>query len=245
MCLSPQQQTMKAKQGKGDKPTPKEVTVMPNSFVAMALHSIRHPHATVHGILLGTADKNTFTITVLDAVPICHGAPTMPIVETALGLIEVMLKKQNVTNPVTDEKSTIVGWYTAPMLLDDKRPGPPALRMAANLASAEANEDDDCNNVMDPILLVLHNKPITERIQLNSKATTNEQLLQCYGRDFGNQWLDPIKTKIINNGGESLAVSTLERALEQGILVNDLVDHLDGSTSTTWFPNTDVMDLFS
>ena len=63
------------------------VVVSPTAATSMILHAVQHPHTAVHGALLGSflqGDK----IQVTEAVPVCHGVPTQPLLETALSLIE-------------------------------------------------------------------------------------------------------------------------------------------------------------
>lgn len=150
--------------------SPSAVVVQAQAFVSIALHAICHKTDPVHGILLGTSKQNT--IVVQDSVPVCHGAPTRPIVEACLGLVA---------------DRTVVGWYTVPMLKDDTHPGPVALRMAASLNSPS----------VEPTLLVLDNVALGKLI----KAEGDIVAIKAYGKDFGQQWLKPIACTVENSAG--------------------------------------------
>lgn len=210
----------------------KEVVVAPKAFVMMALHGVRHRHESVHGLLLGRQDNQRCIITVEDAVPVSHGAPTVPIVEAAIGMIQARLEG------ISDSSGswTIVGWYTAPMLLDDNKASPPALRMAANLATGS-----DGSSKMDPVLLVLNNATVAGF--LNNWKSTGDNPIQGYGRDFGDQWLEPVSTILAKHSGGFVG-TIASKAFSNGTLVNDLVDHLDGLPASSWYPNDEVSALF-
>jgi hypothetical protein len=199
-----------------------DVVVQPQAFASMVLHALNHKYETVHGILLGQCSQTTTTVT--DAVPVCHGAPTRSLVETAIGLIQANKKKSD-----GDESGVVVvvGWYTAPALLEDTKPGPVALRMAANLETPEVHST----------LIVIQNPGLVACLKGEGKA---EDVLQAYGKDFGKQFLDPIKT-LLQNPADALGV--VKRAIDKGIVVGDLVDHFDGDADTAWYPNTALVKL--
>jgi Uncharacterised protein family (UPF0172) len=208
-------------------PLAKEVIVSPKAFIVMALHSVRYSQESVHGILVGRIDTDQRVITVEDAIPVSHGPLTLPIIESAIGIIQIQLK---VNNP----SWSIVGSYTAPMLLDDNKANPAALRFAANLASG--------SNGLDPTLLVLQNGSVAEAVK--SGKGSPEQPIQCFCRDFGNQWLEPISTQLTKHKGEYIGAS-LPELVSKGITVNDLVEHLSGPTSTSWYPYNEIYVFLS
>ena len=93
--------------------------VLVQPLAAMTAHCQTHPNESVHGILLlGRCETASSS-----EVVVVTEAP--PVVEAVLGLV-----MQN-----HDKTTIVVGWYMAPMLLEDTRPGPVALRMVANLMS--------------------------------------------------------------------------------------------------------------
>jgi Uncharacterised protein family (UPF0172) len=224
------------------------VTVTPQAALAIALHCRRHAKDSVHGLLLGSvvssSDSNSnsnsiSTVTVQEAVPVTHGAPTAPVVETALGL----LAHSSSTNSA---KNIIVGWYTAPALLIDTRPGPLALRMVANLAAAAAGTSS--SNTLDPILLVVQNEALANVVRdAKSVTKTSKHLpfLKSFGRDSGNQWLKPIATT--NMEQMDLVAAAIQTANEQSIVLSDLIDYFEECSSSpskaVWFPNDKVAAL--
>jgi hypothetical protein len=193
---------------KGKDGSKRKVVVQPQAFVEMTLHAVRHKHEAVHGLLLGSCEKNVITIT--DAVAVSHGAPTRPLVETAIGLAQAKTE------------ATIVGWYTAPPLLNDTKPGPVALRMAANLETDK----------VDPTLIVIQNAALAASLKGEGKP---DDVLQALGKDFGKQWLDPLEISLEN---PSNALKSVKDAVEKGVQLNDFVDHLDGDVISPWYPRT-------
>jgi hypothetical protein len=190
------------------------VVVQPKAVATMILHASTHKNTSVHGILIGSIQKNV--VTVQDAVPVSHGAPSQPLVEMATGLLNA--------------DSSIVGWYTAPELLNDKRPGPVALRMVAALGADEKKPE--------PALIVLQNSALAACLQGKEEATA---AFEAFGKDFGQQWLEPLKLTVDNSTGASKAT---QEGFKAGTVVNDLMDHLDGPAATTpWYPNKELTTL--
>mmetsp|Transcript_7904 Transcript_7904/g.17553 ORF Transcript_7904/g.17553 Transcript_7904/m.17553 type:complete len:196 (+) Transcript_7904:78-665(+) len=181
-----------------------KVVVESKAFCSMTLHALAHPHDVVHGLLLGS--YATKTITVDDAVPISHGTPTLPLIETAIGLLEVQSDKGS---------APIVGWYTAPMHLEDKKPGPVAMRMASNF---EANAS--------PSSLIC--------LETSDKGETTAV---AYGKDFGKQYQEPIKTTVDND-----AVELLEEAKKNSVSSLDLMDNME-DPSSAWYPNEKLGEM--
>jgi Uncharacterised protein family (UPF0172) len=233
-----------------------EVMVAPVATIAMAMHSFTHKHESIHGLLLGEItrtddsinNKNNsskYTIRVHAALPVCHGAPTMPMVELALGV-------------AVSKEATVVGWYTAPMLLEDTQPGPVALRVAANLASSSSTATTD---VQQPtVLLVLQNAVLTNQMAggnhsgkaTKQDATAAAPIFKALGRDFGDQWLDEI-TKCDIAQQEAITVM-LQKQQQQQIYgggggdgttatLPDLVDYLEDPSVEWHFPNPKVEEL--
>jgi hypothetical protein len=195
---------------KADPSNSHTVSVRPKAFVSMVLHATKHKTTSVHGVLLGSITGGN--ITVDDAVPISHGAPTKPEVEIALGLLP--------------DTSNIVGWYTAPELLEDTRAGPVALRMVASL--------DHAGDKKEPTLIVLDNAALALSLKGQGKP---DAAVQAYGKDFGGQWLDPLKVSLEISSNATLAA---QEGFKQGVEINDWVDHLEGPASTPWYPNKDL-----
>jgi len=204
--------------------TTNSVVVQPKAAVSMILHAATHKNAAVHGLLLGSIKKDVVTIE--NAVAVSHGAPTKPLIETATGLIGSISAANSSTT------MTIVGWYTAPELLQDTRPGPVALRMVAALGA------DETNNKLEPVLLVLSNVAVSACLQGKASIGTT---MAAFGKDFGQQWLEPAKCAVENAAGTSTAA---KEGFLAAVQVNDLVDHFEGpEASTPWFPNAAVDKL--
>ena len=197
----------------------KTVTVQPKAAIAMAAHCQAHPHESTYGILLGRCDKSSMALVVQDALPVSHGAPSLPLAETALGLAELEAKKQ--------AGYFIVGWYTAPMLLEDTRPGPVGLRLAATMASS----------TMEPVLLVVQNKSLGDCV-LNGSSAAN--LVQALGRDFGDQWLETISTKV--EKADAVGKGIQQARQQEMTAGTDLLDHM-ADVSKAWYPSKVISDL--
>lgn len=195
----------------------KKVTVEPQAFVSMLLHARQHPYQPVHGVLLGRSNHGE-SLTVAAAVPLCHGTPVQPWMETSLALVEAQLND--------DDK--IVGWYTAPRLLADTRPGPVALRMASILE----------NSATKPTLLVLDNQAAADCV--NGDTNQVPAALQAFGKDFGNQYQEKIAT-VVNKSAS--ITKALQEAIETKVACHDFLDHLQGEASTTWYPNAELTKL--
>jgi len=190
-----------------------KVVVRPSAFCTIALHAVQHKNEAVHGILLGSSEKKV--ITVQEAVAVCHGAPTMPLVETAVGLVQAK----------SDLK--IVGWYTAPTLLVDTQPSPVGMRMAANFATES----------IESTLIMVNNANLAECLRGKGK---NDGILIAHGKDFGQQYMEPLETIVEGVAG---AVKAVQEAIKRVVTLNDLVDHLDQPASSSWYPNKDISTL--
>lgn len=209
------------------------VRVSPQAAASMALHCLRHKHASVHGVLLGHCKSDT--VVVVDAVPVSHGTPTMPLVETALGLIPHLKSSGN--EGTTVDVVGIVGWYTAPALLEDCTAGPVALRMAAQLSTSS----------VESVLLVVQNEKLaqllTQEAPANTNTTTYQSMVKAFGRDFGNQWLDPIVSLTVDQPDTvAKALSHAMRLENAATFVSDLEDHFDDPT-VLWYPNSKLNAL--
>lgn len=200
----------------------KQVSVEPAAFVSMLLHAHQHSHEAIHGVLLGKPAASAGTLTVSAAVPVCHGAPAQPWVETSLSLVEAQL----------EGGTKIVGWYTAPMLLHDTRPGPAALRMASILEEAAGE-----NNVL-PTLIVLNNQDVAECFKGEANKVTSA--IQAFGKDFGGQFKEKVATHVANS---AKVLKALKEAVDSKVEYNDFLDHLEGEASSTWYPNKELAKI--
>lgn len=177
-------------------------TLKPSATATIALHAATHPHEAVFGILVGKDAK-----TIEKAIPVSHGRPpTTVLLELALAW-------------TTEE---VVGCYEAPALLEDSRPSPVVLRVAAAL---------------DGALVVLNNKALGPCVK---EGKASNDLLQAYGKDFADQYLEKITTKIEQADSTSQAI---QKAYSLVDLVEDLQDHLDSASKNEWRTNAQLDDL--
>jgi hypothetical protein len=198
-----------------------KVVVEAAAFVGMLLHARQHKHQAVHGLLLGKCSKGGSPVTVTEAVPICHGTPVQPWIESALAMVEAHLESE----------TQMIGWYTAPMLLDDTRPGPVALRMASIL---------ETENGAQSTLIVVQNKAAAQCFTDASQASS---ALQAFGKDFGNQYQESLITTLA--GDTAKLCLALQKAVSSKVPSNDFLDHLEGSASTVWYPNKELAKVAS
>ena len=189
-----------------DKPVAK-VIVKPEAFCAMSTHAANYPNDEIHGVLLGKFEDKTSTV--YESVPVAHGPPTRPLAELALGLIPSLTEYD------------IIGWYTAPMLLEDTKPSPVALRVASSLKSGS----------IEPTLILLKNEAIATCL----KGGSASESLQALGKDFADQYLDEIETTIEKSETLSKAAQSCKE-----ISVIDFSEHLDKPTHAEWFPNKEL-----
>jgi hypothetical protein len=206
--------------GQGDKKD--SVTVAPEVFLVMAGHASSHPACAVHGVLVGSRTQpDGGRVDVVDAYPVCHETPTKTLVETAVSLVLSALEGDN-------NKKSVVGWYTAPELLGDKKAGPVALRVVASLASVGAGGE--------PVLLVVDNESIVQLSSSSEKEEVEEKVtasgaVQAYGKDFGMQWMEQLDTVVLEDG---VATAGWKSLLASNVTVRDLVDHWEGGASSDW-----------
>ena len=214
--IAPEQNKMVERSNKKE-----SVTLAPQVFALIAAHAASHPTSAVHGILVGS--RNGDQVTIADAFPVCHENPTRTLVETALSLVQSIIEGKN---------QTIVGWFTAPELLHETKPGPVALRIVANLAAAM-----DSNGEGEPVLLVLNNQSILKLLATDEKDSSMKasQTIQAFGKDFGMQWMEPIENLSIEDESRSTkAVMSMLKQENDSHVVNDLVDHWDQGATSEW-----------
>jgi len=237
------------------------VVVQPLAYVSAALHAATYPNDVVHGVLLGRrAEEGTGTgktagtvLLVTDAVPVSHGIPpTKPVAEMALALIETSLalsssSPSGYSPSSSSSKIAVVGWYTSPALLDDAKPGPVALRMAASLSTRTATVGKEIT--IDPVLLVVQNVALGRAVaKKNDDDETDDDgahppqgdVFAAYGKEpIGKQWVQPLTVQLEDT---SKSVRALREALHtQKLKAADFVQHLengnDSEDSDEWYPD--------
>lgn len=221
------------------------MVLAPAAFCAIALHAARHKHSTVHGVLIGSrvgdADGAAPAVHIEQAVPVCHAAPTAPLVEVALGLLA---------------DRTVVGWYTAPALLEDAAPGPVALRLVAGLADRSASptrshapalsEETDggadrgraAPPSREPVLVVVQNVALAAC--LGDPALPAADAVKAFGKDRARgEWLQPVPSTVDES---TRAIKAAREALAQEYVLDDFEDHLQGPV-TSCFPDRELVKL--
>jgi hypothetical protein len=204
-----------------------KIVVEPQAFCIIALHASQHRHESVHGFLLGTLtdDKaggpGAAVATVTGAVPVSHGAAvTQPLAEVALGLCEQASEEEEGTDGV-------IGWYTAPRLLLDTRPGPVDVRVAASLSTRRG----DASSSGSGILLVMQNTALGAVIRGDDSA-----LLFASSEGDGAEIVVRDSAK---------AARAAREAIQQGLPMEDFADHLEKSTAaeSSWRQYSSITDL--
>jgi proteasome lid subunit RPN8/RPN11 len=200
------------------------VSVAPEVLPLLVGHASSHSTTAIHGALIGQVSQGKVTIT--DAFPICHENPTKVLVETSLSLVQSSLDDS--TNK--SEKSVIVGWYTAPELLqpgEKVKPSPVALRIVASLASKD---------LPNPVLLVLDNDAVVKAIEGTEQSP--ESLVSAFGKDFGNQWMEPLELQVTD------AAKAMKAICKQIVEVNDLTDHWKAGAVSEWTTAQKLQKVF-
>ncbi|KAG8437451.1 hypothetical protein GDO86_008235 [Hymenochirus boettgeri] len=99
------------------------------AFCKMMLHSAKHPHCTVNGILVAEKQKRKDfhqQVLFVDCIPLFHGTIALsPVLEVALTLIDSWCKENGYI---------IAGYYQANERLKDISPNPVAERIASRIA---------------------------------------------------------------------------------------------------------------
>ena len=158
--------------------------------VKMALHATKHGLSDnqVHGIVLGRTVNSgggdggtSVAVSVTDVVPVCHEAPTKPIVDMALRLVDAHLSQSR--SPPSEGGVRILGWYTANANAncdadagggDDETetPNPSACRIASSVAECGGNDDGDDGDGF--VLLLVSTSRLVNCVESLHRATTNE-----------------------------------------------------------------------
>jgi hypothetical protein len=193
-----------------DESAKKTVVIEPHAFACMVAYAARHSTSVVHGAVVGSASETELSVS--SVFPICHDeTPTKPLIDTALAMVASTLDG--------DESKKIIGWFTAPELLEDLQAGPVALRIVANLDGDSA----------DKVLLVLRNQEVGDIV--NNESTKASSVVGAFGKDFGSQWMEPLEVTVSN---EVDAAGSARKEYESTTAVTDLVDHWKSVTTSEW-----------
>mmetsp|Transcript_28011 Transcript_28011/g.56734 ORF Transcript_28011/g.56734 Transcript_28011/m.56734 type:complete len:232 (+) Transcript_28011:159-854(+) len=217
------------------------VVVSPAAHTKMILHACRNPHSQVHGVLIGSFDKQATGGPVLhlsDAIPIFHSSPTKPILDTALRLIEAHIDG-------SPGAVGIMGWYSANERLgDDARPGQAALRIVGGLATGFEDMGKSIPTHAELVTILVSNKDTVELLK-DDGGNSGAAGLKVFGRDTRKHWLRPYapgNVKCTSTSGRAAKAACLEDIKRMPIF--DFEDHLDGGAEhlgeRDWLTNTVV-----
>jgi len=211
------------------------VSVSQLAAIKMILHAARNPTCQVHGILVGSFAEGS-VVSVDDAFPVFHSAPTKPILDSALRIAEAHLQGFGPSG------SGVVGWYTSNERLgDDERAGQAALRIiggiAAHLGLGVSESSLPPNS--EPVLILVSNGGLSD--VLCDENESAQPALCVFGRDNRKNWIRRIADDLVdikkgdsNMGG--LQAGGIVRAAcsneNLSIPVYDFEDHIDGGTDS-------------
>lgn len=191
--------------------TSSAVIVHPQAYGVMALHAIHHKYESVYGLLLGSTTEDGKSGKILTnvhtVVPLSHGVPpTHPLIEVALGLCA------HDGGEDASSSVVVVGCYTGPCLHQDSQPGPVAERLAFGLTAPSAASAPPC-------LIVIQNELLGSALKGDNEASYRIFKATCRGKDMELVVQDSIKV-----------IKATREAVERGLVVEDLEDHLDNSS---------------
>jgi hypothetical protein len=98
------------------------------------------------------------------------------------------------------------------------------LRIVANLASDDASKE--------PVLLVLDNAVLAKC--LTGKSDSSAPIVKAFGKDFGQQWMEPLDKVAISSKVQAAAASAFS---SDSIAIVDLVNHLEEDAAEEWMSN--------
>uniref|UniRef100_A0A7S2ULT8 MPN domain-containing protein n=1 Tax=Attheya septentrionalis TaxID=420275 RepID=A0A7S2ULT8_9STRA len=220
------------------------VRIAPEAHAMMISHAVQNVTTQVHGVLLGSfqggeeegGDVNaTPTLTITKAVPICHEAPTKPLVDMALLLVE----------KASPSEQQIVGWYTSNEVMvqnsREERPHAPALRMASIIGSQL-----ECPRHGGGVLILVRNSGALAKLLVGPDDDDEDDkdlihnAIQVLGKDSRKQWLQEFQT--VESTSESweksnaLAQSAALKVQSGDIVIQDYVNMLE-APSVQWLEN--------
>jgi len=203
----------------------------------MIMHAVRHSRSVIHGILLGKF-KDGSLLTVIDALPVCHAAPTKPLLDMSLRLAEAHCAS-------LDDNIGIVGWYTANEISGDDNPKQAALKIVSSIGEKLLGDSSIPSNA-EPILTVVSSSGLKSSLE---SSTTDDELkfgLRVYGSDSRKHWLNqyPVDSILFNSPD---AAANVSRADCEAVPFFDFEDHLEGGVTTIqsrdWIRNVDAANF--
>lgn len=140
------------------------INILPQA--KMLLHAIKNPNSQIGGILLGTEDG-----VVTDVLPVCHNAPTKPILDWAFRMAEVY------------GVGSVMGWYTSNERLEDSQPNQASLRIMQSISGRNVDTE--------PVLVAIDNVKFGKYLVGQEKSS-----FDVYGRDARKHWLRPLSLEL-------------------------------------------------
>lgn len=186
-----------------------DVVISPLALSLIARHSRTYRTAQVHGILLGKWQDGKGQV--LDAIPVCHEAPTKTLVESALALYLSI-------NQLDCSASNVIGWYTVPELIGDQMTCPAAQKVVASMG-----------NISDKTILVTFSKNGVDNFSL-SYDKLDKNTLRAFGKGLGMTWNQELRVAISE---ETTVMKELITSMENENPC-DLVDHWRFPASNEW-----------
>lgn len=246
------------------------VSISTVAHTKMTLHAAKKHTTQIHGILIGHftgaeeigSDTGAPLLSIHDAIPVCHEAPTKPIVDMALRLTDEYCRF------LEGGSKQVVGWYSAPERLSDDKPGQSALRITASIGSRLASQGNEEKRSSggppaipphaEPVLFLVENRALANLLckEKSEKASSPEDVaIKVYGRDVRKHWLRPISGENLRVSGAvagwSACAHTARTAFEMyeagKLPLFDFADHLEGGSDqvqeTDWLRNIAITEF--
>jgi len=234
------------------------VTVAALAHTKITLHAASNPCQPIHGILVGkyeggSNEKSSYpSLRVVDALPVCHSAPTKPLLNMAFRLAESYCKSLGEADSIV-----IVGWYTANERLEETEPNQAALRIMSTI-SGTLGESFPVH--AEPILLCVNNAKLSDLLNskvpdLSKSCIKGTHELQAYGRDARKRWLQPLPSaNLVVSRPEQAALALLEMVSDarrnprnKELPLYDFEDQLEGGSDsikkTDWLVNCEIANF--
>lgn len=180
------------------------------AYTKMMLHATKNSTTQIHGILIGTSSSSSINIT--DAIPICHSAPTKPIVDMGLRLVQASLDKEE-----------IVGWYSGNERAGDNLPSSVSYKLAAQIQAL--NEKDAA------VLVMINSDSFTNMLENHCDESGRDRGFDVYSVTGNKSDVDmPLSTSNVSlaeGDWKSVSGTVAETCLKDGAGVVDFENQLE------------------
>lgn len=193
---------------------PSSVTLSPEAYGVLLLHTLRYTHRTVNGILLGSVDgkEASSAVTCKMCLPLFHSSLSLaPMLEAALLLADEYCQLNDLQ---------IVGYYQANEVCDDLELGPFGKKIIEKIRS---HCPAACCLLLDGAKM---------------RPTPTDLKLLCLAADGRRYGVTPTLAP-----NPEAAIATVEKAISKGqqYEVVDFDVHLD-DVSKNWLGNADLLE---